>query len=143
MLIVRIQKTESTMGKIKFTILSFLLFCSFQALAENNGTLLNVTIGNQSTERPNEKIKLYIDKEIKFNNHLPVKGQHHYEEFNVDVDVNIKHHIIVIAEDSLTYGSIYIDVTKNKYVQIEYNYDKIKKLSGFSFYVSNNPAPID
>ena len=129
----------------KIILVTFCLFFinASPLLAENNKALLTVSIGNQSFVRPNEKIKLYVDKKLIFDGVLPVKNQHYYEHFPIHVDTNNKHSIVIIAEESHVLNSVFLDVTKDKYVLIDYDYSKEKELYGFVFFISDTSIGID
>ena len=130
------------MKKIIFIFTLFLLLPQLLLFADNK-CVLNIQISNQSFERPNEKIALYLGGKLLFEDILPVHDLHYVKSFDMKVDANERHWIRAIAKDSHIESGLTLDLKKDQYVYITYWYDKAENIAGFQFNVNDEYIGID
>ena len=86
-----------------------------------------------TNEKPNEKISLYLDSKLLFEDILPVHDLHYVKTFNIKVDPKERHWIRVVAKESHIESGLTLELKKDQYVYITYWYDKAEDMAGFQF----------
>lgn len=107
---------------------------------------LRIYISNQSFAKPQENITLNVNGEVLYNRILPVKEQHHYEEFTVQRTNDMKQWISVMANDTKAAATLSIDtkdINDDTWISVEYWYSEDRKIGYFSFVTGRGLFLID